>query len=496
MLMNALPAELLVQVLMHMEPEVLSRCDQLSKLFHGPPSLVERALRLLATEDGLGGIPETLPNNRANWTQALLFHAILQRGSPYKLVAAGARRSLFVNEDGTLLICGKVNGATSMQRIPTPVAGLVGVRVQSVVAKRNHIIALSFDGIAFSWGQGYFGQLGHGDKEFVAQPKAITALSNVCAIDTGYFHSLAITSDGALWIWGSDKKYEGESDWSHALGHDDGCLEELLPRRIEALAGKRMCVVAAGRHHSLAACVDGGCFAWGSGALSATHHILKKPLRVPALCGERVSSVATSVYNSCAVTWGGDIWLWGPCGGSYVKEPSQLKGTLLDSHRVVSVSFCYLTDYAQHCLALTADGTVLSWVVADYEAWGTGEIGDFQYVRRDLLCHSLGHGDAPDVPCSRVLIPRPIEALAGQRIRSVTTQTYSERSRSSSDGFHSSASVFVAGWMDGEAQRPQWACWSWGHVLGWEALGHGEKHADTSLPRRVVGIGVTPPVTE
>ena len=115
MLMNALPAELLVQVLMHLEPEELSRCDQLCKLFHGPPSLVERALRLLATQGGLGGIPETLPNNRANWTQALLFLAILQRGSRYKLVAAGDRRSLFVNEDGTLLICGNVDGGTSIR---------------------------------------------------------------------------------------------------------------------------------------------------------------------------------------------------------------------------------------------------------------------------------------------------------------------------------------------------------------------------------------------
>ena len=494
MLMNALPAELLVQVLMHLEPEELSRCDQLCKLFHGPPSLVERALRLLATQGGLGGIPETLPNNRANWTQALLFLAILQRGSRYKLVAAGDRRSLFVNEDGTLLICGNVDGGTSirarMLRIPTPVAGLVGVRVQSVVAKRNDIMALSFDGIAFSWGHGYFGQLGHGVKEFVAQPKAITALSNVCAIDTGFFHSLAITSDGALWSWGSNEKFDGKNGLSHTLGHDDGCLEELLPRRIEALAGKRMCVVAAGRFHSLAACVDGCCFSWGCGAPSGTRHILKKPLRVPALCGERVSSVATSNYNSCAVTWGGDIWLWGPFGRSYVKEPSQLKGAVLDSHRVVSVSFCNVTDYAQHCLALTADGTVLSWVVVDSAAWGIEEMGYFLDVRREWLRHGLGHGAALDAPCSRVFIPRPIEALAGQRIRSVlTTHT------NLTDGLPN-ASAFAAGWMDGQAQRPQWACWSWGGGRDCEALGHGEKHADTSLPRRVLGVGVTPPVTE
>ena len=72
-----------------------------------PPSLVEQALRLLDNEGGLSGIPATLPNNHANWTQALVFLAILRRGSEYPRVAAGFRQSAFVDADGTLLICGK-----------------------------------------------------------------------------------------------------------------------------------------------------------------------------------------------------------------------------------------------------------------------------------------------------------------------------------------------------------------------------------------------------
>ena len=111
MSMNTLPTELLVRGLVQMEPEELSRCDQLSKLFHAPPpsppSLVEQALRLLDNEGGLSGIPATLPNNHANWNQALVFLAILRRGSEYPRVAAGFRQSAFVDADGTLLICGK-----------------------------------------------------------------------------------------------------------------------------------------------------------------------------------------------------------------------------------------------------------------------------------------------------------------------------------------------------------------------------------------------------
>ena len=104
-------------------------------------------------------------------------------------------------------------------------------------------MALSVDGIAFSWGYNSCGQLGHGDQENVAQPKAIRALSNVCAIDTGFIHSLAISSDGTLWSWG----FGGYNQ----LGHENSHADELLPRRLEALAGKRMSAVAAGECHSL-----------------------------------------------------------------------------------------------------------------------------------------------------------------------------------------------------------------------------------------------------
>ena len=49
------------------------------------------------------------------------------------------------------------------------------------------------------------------------------------------------------------------------LGHGDKDGLELLPRRLDTLAGKYMCAVAAGEEHSLAVCArKGECFGWGS----------------------------------------------------------------------------------------------------------------------------------------------------------------------------------------------------------------------------------------
>ena len=47
------PTALLVRVLMKLEPEELSHCDQPSRFFHGSHSPLEQALRQLANEDQL-----------------------------------------------------------------------------------------------------------------------------------------------------------------------------------------------------------------------------------------------------------------------------------------------------------------------------------------------------------------------------------------------------------------------------------------------------------
>ena len=134
-----------------------------------------------------------------------------------------------------------------------------------------------------------------------------------------------------------------------------------------------------------------------------------KPERIPALCGERVSKVAACYVVSCAVTWRGDLWRWGQWGQVQLNEPTPLKGTLLDSQRVVSISMSLSPAGEQHCFALTADGAVLSWVVDCRNS-------DLKHCR-----HVLVHGGALDAPRSRFSEPRPIEALAGQRVCSLAT---------------------------------------------------------------------------
>ena len=481
--LEALPTELLVRVLMHLEPEELSRCDQLSRLFHGSRSPVEQALRELANEGELS-VPETLPSRHTNWTQALLSLAMVRRTS-HQLVATAdflnVGHSAFVDADGTLLMCGSDpieyppllrRGQESMQAIPAPIAGLEGVRVRSITTTSAHMLVLSVDGTVFSWGQGRHGVLGHGDEENVAQPKQIEALRDVCALATGINHTLATTSDGTLWVWGSNRGHQG-----HVLGYSDLGEQQLLPLRLETLADEQICAVTAGRFTSYAACVHGGCFSWGMrkqfkpSCVLGRDGIGSRPLSIPQLCNERLINISLDVFDTkvCAVTAQGVLWRWGAWTDGHV-SPAHFAGTLLDSHRVVSVA---LGD--KHILVLTANGAVFSW------------LDMFQIDRQGRAMDSLGHGDTPNKARKHLLTPRPIKALAGQRI----SQIFAGRYHSIVAGFTSGAGNAPA--TSGQVTNAQRAYWSWGSPGASPLiLGRDEnRHPDKSVPHRVMGIGAT-----
>ena len=134
--------------------------------------------------------------------------------------------------------------------IPTRIPSTLGERAVSVTVGWAHNLAFTASGSVWSWGSGGLGQLGHGDDQEQLLPKKVEAFAGqrVVAASAGADHSLALTADGAVWSWG----YGG----CGKLGHGDE-QNQLLPKKIEALAGQRVVTVSAGDDHSLALTADG-----------------------------------------------------------------------------------------------------------------------------------------------------------------------------------------------------------------------------------------------
>jgi hypothetical protein len=126
------------------------------------------------------------------------------------------------------------------------VEGFGGVRVRRVCAGYRVAFAIGEDGELFSWGIGWDVSLGHGDKQDQPSPKRVEAVRGVRmrSVGCGQYHAVALTEDGLVYTW-------GENPRRSTLGNPDTGVH-LLPKPVEALRGVRVGSIAAGDQRTYA----------------------------------------------------------------------------------------------------------------------------------------------------------------------------------------------------------------------------------------------------
>jgi len=215
-------------------PVDISRAAAVSLLFH---SLAEQGIRLWAQERGFE-LP-ALPEDESCAVRWLCYSALLRESNPPARVAAGWQHSVFIDGEGRLSSCGNADhvpgllghgeGVTGLNT-PTGLPQSLGERAVSMSAGKYHSLALAADGCAWSWGDGLFGRLGHGDGQNQLLPKKVEAFAGqrVVAVSASRSHNFALTADGAVWSWGGE-------DFGK-LGHGEDLSNQLLPKKIEEWA--------------------------------------------------------------------------------------------------------------------------------------------------------------------------------------------------------------------------------------------------------------------
>eukprot|EP00741_Cyanophora_paradoxa_P016699 tig00020938_g16128.t1 len=240
--------------------------------------------------------------------------AVRERG--IRKVSCGQQHTVAVTHNGLVYTWGLGamhrlghNDARSLS-LPKMVEGLRGVRVISVAAGAAHTVALSSQGEVWSWGDGQAGQLGHGDHALQRVPRTVDALrgKNTIGLAAGDHHSAAVTADGALYTWGFGV--------NGRLGHGDEQIQT-LPKIVNFFASKGIHVtqVALGGSHSLALTEAREVFAWGlndHGQLGlASLKDALQPRRVDALTGKHICQLALGSRHSAAVSTAGFLYTWG-----------------------------------------------------------------------------------------------------------------------------------------------------------------------------------------
>ncbi|MFH1321674.1 MAG: T9SS type A sorting domain-containing protein [Bacteroidota bacterium] len=181
-------------------------------------------------------------------------------------VAAGSSHSLALKDDGTVWAWGYNgrgqlgDGTTINRHTPVQIVGPGGTGfltdIIAISAGWMYSMALKSDGTVWAWGSNSYGELGDGTNTPRYTPVQVIGLTDIIAINSkgfGNYHSMALKSDGTVWTWGLNNFGQ--------LG-DGTTINKKLP--IQVGGGLTdVIAISAGFYHSLAVKSDGSLWGWG-----------------------------------------------------------------------------------------------------------------------------------------------------------------------------------------------------------------------------------------
>ncbi|KAJ0968612.1 hypothetical protein J5N97_025529 [Dioscorea zingiberensis] len=237
----------------------------------------------------------------------------------YHTCAISTTGDLFTWGDGTHNTGLLGHGTDVSHWIPKRVSGpMEGLQILSVACGTWHSALVTLNGKVFTFGDGTFGVLGHGDRESIGYPKEVKSLSGLRTIKVacGVWHTAAIVEvmgqtgvnvmSRKLFTWGDGDK--------NRLGHGDK-EARLVPTCVPSLIDYNFHQLACGHSITVALTTSGHVFTMGSTA----HGQLGNPQsdgRIPCLVqdrlvGELVEEIACGAHHVVVLTSRSEVYTWG-----------------------------------------------------------------------------------------------------------------------------------------------------------------------------------------
>ncbi|KAF3680726.1 putative microtubule-associated protein RP/EB family member 1B-like [Capsicum annuum] len=310
-------------------------------------------------------------------------------------VACGSRHAVLITKQGEIFSWGEGlsgrlgHGVETDTSSPKLIDTLCGLNVTSAACGDYHTCATTISGDLYTWGEGTFNfcLLGHGTGISHWTPKKVRGPlvgKHVSYVSCGPWHSAVITSLGQLFTFGDGT--------FGALGHGDRS-SIAIPREVETLQGQRTVRVSCGHWHTAAVVElsfdDSGSsnspprklFTWGNGDDGQLGHedtaSRLTPCNIVQLDDINFSRVACGHSSTVALTTLGQVYTMGKADygqlgipGSTGKFPSRVQGKITN---------CFIEEVACgsfHVVALSSQSELYTW----------GKGGNGQ----------LGHGDNND----------------------------------------------------------------------------------------------------
>jgi alpha-tubulin suppressor-like RCC1 family protein len=254
-------------------------------------------------------------------------------------IACGARHAALVTKQGEVFSWGEESGGRLGHGVdcdiphPQLVDALAATNIELVSCGEYHTCAVTLSGDLYTWGDGThnFGLLGHGNDISHWMPKRVNGPLEgirVSSIACGPWHTVLVTSAGQLFTFGDGT--------FGVLGHGDR-KSASVPREVESLKGLKTVRAACGIWHTAAVvevmvgyssasnCSSGKLFTWGDGDQGRLGHGDKEQQLVPtcvaAVVDHNFRQVACGNSLTVALTTSGQVFTMGSTTYGQLGDP-------------------------------------------------------------------------------------------------------------------------------------------------------------------------------
>jgi len=245
-------------------------------------------------------------------------------------------------------------------------SSLAGVKVVQVSCGPCHSACVSETGACYTWGEGSFHALGHGDRESQRAPRVLNAFTAdgrvVLRVSCGVWHTAAVVAprgrepsrvaaassdidgnldvlDGEVFTWG-----DGESGQLGVRGAETASTPTLASGQI-GQPGSEVCHVSCGQHHTVALTSKGDL--WVAGCVGKVDNSLRSTVftRLTDFQTGSVSTVESGDNHVVVAVRDGRVYSWGVgkrgrlgLGKNDRDQPSPVEIESLRGRRVLAIA--------------------------------------------------------------------------------------------------------------------------------------------------------------
>ena len=245
----------------------------------------------------------------------------------------------------------ETGGLNDAEATPTPVPSEFfpeDTTFVDVAAGDSCSFALTTEGAVYGWGtfrknEGIMGF--ERDNHTAPRPVYIDSIKKVIQLVCGTNHVYALDKDHHVYAWGN-----GQQNQLGRRVTERNLIQGLQPNKIGfhdssiKKHSQRITHIASGDYHGLAIAEDGHVWGWGANNYCETGYAknagaddasVLQPKIIHSLEGKGVQSLAGGSHHNLAITKDGQVLVWGRCDGSQTGLPPSQLDAETDEHKVL-----------------------------------------------------------------------------------------------------------------------------------------------------------------